>query len=134
MIFGHLYNYGMTSCFFIFQNGWLLHFDLCKYVITYTILYMFLVLKKYVNIYTISQYIWFCTNMLTKNLSFKTQFHFICLNQTMIPFISKLFKTNLNIFCGFGCIRRKTSKCFMKLKYNKAITKNLALQIGNWFY
>jgi hypothetical protein len=79
-------------------------------------------------------YIWFCTNMLSKNLSFKTQFGCICLNQTMIPFISKLFKTNLNNFCGFGCVRCGTTKCFMKLKNNRTMTKNLVFQIKNWFY
>jgi hypothetical protein len=72
--------------------------------------------------------------MLSKNLSFKTQFGFICLNQTMIPFILKLFKTNLNNFYGLGYIKCIITKCFMKFKDNKAMTKNLALQIGNWFY
>jgi hypothetical protein len=32
-------------------------------------------------------YIWICTNTLPKNLSSKTRFGFLCLNQTMIPFI-----------------------------------------------
>jgi hypothetical protein len=54
MIFCHLYNYSMTSCSFILQKGWLLHFDLYKYGIMYTILYITFGLKKYVNIYTMS--------------------------------------------------------------------------------
>ncbi len=49
-------------------------------------LYIF-VLYKYVTIYTIL-YI-YLTNMLPKNLSSKPQFNFICLKQTMTPFISK---------------------------------------------
>ncbi len=59
--------------------------QICYYVYNYIYLFHTNMLL-YIQYHT---YIWFCTNMLPKNLSSKPQFSFICLKQTITPFISK---------------------------------------------
>jgi hypothetical protein len=58
--------------------------QICYYV------YIYVSFRTNMLIYTqYRTYIWFCTNRLLNNLSSKPQFSFICLKQTMMPFISK---------------------------------------------
>jgi hypothetical protein len=41
------------------------------------------------------------------------------------------FKTNSRDFCGFECAKCKVKKIFLRLKGNRAMTKDLELQIAN---
>jgi hypothetical protein len=54
---------------------------------------------------------------MTKDFNSESQIDFINLNQTMTPFTSKehilfISKTNPNNFCGFECVKCKSTKSF----------------------
>jgi hypothetical protein len=138
MIFCHLFNYGAINFSFIFQNGWFLHFDLCKYATIHTISYIHLDLYKYV----------------TKKLKLQNSiwFSLLKLNNDPLHFRKTYlahFKTNLNNFCDFECAKCRTTiwvivvalnvlsvelQFFLRLKNNRVMIKDIELQIKKWFY
>jgi len=105
MIFNHLFNYGVINFSFILQNGWFLHFYLCKYVFMHTISYVHLVLYKYVmKELELQNSNWFSL--------FKPNNDALHIRKTY--FIH--FKTNLNNFCDFECAKCRTTKYFWSSK------------------
>jgi hypothetical protein len=89
----------------------ILHFNLCKYVIMYVILYIHLVLCKFCYyVYIISYVHLVCTNTLLKKLELQNSIWFYLSKPNNDPIhFEKIylvhFKTHLNDFCGLGCAR-----------------------------
>jgi len=96
-------------------------FIICYY--TYNIIYIHLILYKYV----------------TKELELQNSIWFSLLKPNNDPLHFKRtyfahFKTNVNDFCCFECVKCRTNKIILRLKDKRRMTKDLELQIVNWFY
>ncbi len=67
------------------------------------------------------------TSLFYQPKSYNDPFHFI---RTYLTH----FNTNLSDFCGFECIKCRTTNFVLRPKDNRTMIKELELQITNWFY